>query len=42
MLAFLKDKVEEYYIYLPLLSGFEDSLSDSHWNEIYETLPEKF
>ena len=31
VLTFLKEKVEEYYVNLPLLMGFSSSLSESHW-----------
>jgi hypothetical protein len=32
VLTSLKERVEEYYVYLPLLDGFAGALSDEHWN----------
>jgi hypothetical protein len=40
VLTFLRDSVEDYHISLPLLSGFCLSLSDGHWLDIYEILPD--
>jgi hypothetical protein len=42
ILQFLKQSVREWHVYLPILNGFSESLSDAHWTEIYEVLPEKY
>jgi hypothetical protein len=31
VLSFLKTSIKEYYVYLPLLSGFNENLSENHW-----------
>lgn len=27
---------------MPILNGFSETLSETHWTEIYEVLPEKY
>jgi hypothetical protein len=42
ILQFLKQSVREWHVYLPLLNGFAESLSEAHWTEIYDALPDKY
>lgn len=34
----LKEKVEKYFVNIPLLQGFNERLSEDHWDEINEVV----
>jgi hypothetical protein len=42
VLQHLRKTVHEYYIHLPLLLGFSEPLSENHWADIYDILPERY
>lgn len=42
VLQHLRKAVLEYHVHLPLLLGFSEPLSENHWADIYDILPERF